>query len=125
MAEQEAIDDMPVTPYSLELRYSDYLMYRDFVSFFVIGVVGIQQFDRNKCNTALKKFISVSDEAFTVLTLENNWDRWSDMADKEEWRDSDEPSKWTTSNEKFKAVMMNQATQLSENKDVTPQAKCY
>jgi hypothetical protein len=100
-------------------------MYKDFVSFFVSGVVGIRQFNQNKCNTALRKYNSVSDEAFTLLTLENNWDRWSDMADKEEWRDSDEPSKWTTSNEKCKAVMMNQAMQSSENKNVTLQAKHY
>ena len=72
-----------------------------------------------------KKEVHVSDEAFTVLTLENNWERWSDMAHNDEWKDSDEPSKWTTSNEKGKAEMMNQATPGSDDDNVTPKAKCY
>ena len=74
---------------------------------------------------AIRKYISVSDKAFTVLMLENNWERWSDMAHNDEWKDSDEPSKWTTSNEKRKAVMMNQATSGSDDNNVTPKTKRY
>ena len=60
-----------------------------------------------------------------VLTLENNWDRWGDMAHNDEWKDSDEPSKWTTSNEEQKGVTRNQATPGSDGDDVTPKAKRY
>ena len=123
--DQELVADMPVNPETLKKRYSDFPMYKDFVSFFVSGVVGIRHFDRNKCTTPLRKYVTISDEAFTVLTLENNWERWSDMAENDEWGDSNEPSRWTTSNEKRKAVAMNQTTQMSDNEEITPQAKRY
>jgi hypothetical protein len=125
VTENEDVEKMPVTPDTLVDHYTEFPTYKDFLSFFVSGVVGIRQFDWNKCHLALRKYISVSDEAFTVLTLENNWDRWSDMAHNDEWKDSDEPSKWTTSNEKQKGVTMNQATPGSDGDDVTPKAKRY
>jgi hypothetical protein len=30
---------------------------------------------------------TIRDEAFTVLTLENNWDRWYSMARTKKWGD--------------------------------------
>ncbi len=86
VTEKEDVEKMPVTPDTLADRYTEFPTYKDFLSFFVSGVIGIRQFDRNKCHLALRKYISVSDKAFTVLTPENNWDRWSDMARNDEWK---------------------------------------
>ena len=123
--ENEDMEKIPVTPDTLADHYTEFPTYKDFHSFFDSGVVGIRQFDWNKCHLAIRKYISESDKAFTVLTLENNWERWSDMAHNDEWKDSDEPSKWTPSNEKQKVVMMNEATPGSDDNNVTPKAKCY
>jgi hypothetical protein len=43
---------MPVTPDTLKDRFkpSNYPVYKDVVSFFVSDVIGIRQFDRNKCH---------------------------------------------------------------------------
>jgi hypothetical protein len=73
---------MPVNPNTLTDRYEEenFPVYKDFLSFFVSGVVGIQHFDQNKCRMHLQKYVSISDETFTVLTLKNNWTRWSCMA---------------------------------------------
>jgi ABC-type thiamine transport system substrate-binding protein len=43
-----------------------------------------------------------SNEVFTVLTLENNWNQWASMAKAKEWKDSDIASKWTTFRDKRK-----------------------
>ena len=66
---------MPVNPEALASRYSkaNYPIHKYFCSFFVSGVVGIRHFDRNKCHLEFSKYVSISDEAFTVLTLESNW----------------------------------------------------
>ena len=96
------VEEMPVTPETLQSRFttSEYPVYKDFVSFFVSGVVGIRHFDRNKTSNTYSKYVTVSDEAFVILSLENNWNRWSAMAKAEEWKESDIASKWTTSREK-------------------------
>ena len=67
-------DEMPVTPVMLQLRFEtdEYPVYKDFVSFFVSGVVGIHHFDRNKTTSKYSTYITVSDEAFAILSLENN-----------------------------------------------------
>ena len=102
LTEEGQVDEMPVTPETLQSRYieSEYPVYKDFVSFFVSGVVGIRHFDRNKTTSSYSTYVTVSDEAFTILSLENNWERWSAMAREEDWRESDVPSKWTTSRDK-------------------------
>jgi hypothetical protein len=116
--ESLTVEEMPVTPVTLKNRFSEgnYPVYRDFCTFFVSGVVGIRHFDRNKCLKQYSKYVTVSDEAFTVLTLENNWDRWSSMAGKDDWKESDVPSKWTTSKEKRKT---------NRDNDDSPQARKF
>jgi hypothetical protein len=60
-------------------------------------VVGIRQFDRNKSHARYSTYVTVSNEAFAVLTIENNWNRWASMLYKQEWKDSDVSSMYTTS----------------------------
>ena len=119
-AEGEYVDEMPVNPDTMADRYlpRNYPVYKDFISFFVSGVVGIRRFDRNKCQNLYRTYVTISDEAFTVLTLENNLERWNDMAEKEEWKDSMVPSKWTTSKEKRQAENRNKENPI-------PQAQRY
>ena len=121
------VSNMPVTPETLEDRYDkpNYPIYKDFVSFYVSAVVGVRKFDRNKCHVKYSKYVTVSDEAFAVLTLENNWKRWSSMADDMDWKDSDEPSKWTTSKEKRKASSAATTADNSSVENDCPQAKRY
>ena len=127
MTEKKDVGDMPVTPNTLVDRYTEanYPVYKDFVSFFVSGVVGVRKFDRNKCHIRYNKYVTISDEAFTVLTLENNWKRWCSMAEADDWKDSDEPSKWTTSKEKRKARGSDTMDGYSSDENDTPQAKRY
>jgi hypothetical protein len=123
-----SVESMPVTPDTLTDRYEEdnFPVYKDFISFFVSGVVGIRYFDRNKCHKHLRKYVSVSDEAFTVLTLENNWTRWSCMARRNEWKDSDVPSVWTTTKDTSRKPVRtdDNSDTVSDNED-TPQARRY
>ena len=127
MTDNNLVCNMPVTPDTLKERYEEnnYPVYKDFVSFFVSGVVGVRKFDRNKCHVKYNKYVTISDEAFTVLTLENNWERWSSMADADDWKESDVPSKWTTSKEKRKAKSKPACDENSSVDNDCPQAKRY
>ena len=122
----ETVEEMYVTPTLLKGRYTreGYPVYKDFCSFFVSGVVGIRNFNRNKCVKPHSTHVSVSDEAFTVLTLEKNWDRWSSMAETGTWTDSEVPSKWTTSNEKRKTKLQEDDYERSDE-DQIPQARHF
>jgi len=123
---RQKVGEMPVNPASLPTRYSsdNHPVYKDFCSFFVSGVVGIRNFDRHKCHIPYSKNVSISDEAFAVLTLESNWSRWSSMADANEWKDSDVPSKWTTSKDKRKLKSTDDDDNSGVDED-TPQARRY
>jgi hypothetical protein len=119
------VSNMPVTPETLGDRYDkhNYPIYKDFVSFYVSAVVGMHKFDCNKWHVKYSKYVTVSNEAFAVLTLENNWKRWSSMADDVDWKDSDEPSKWTTSKEKRKARSAATTDDNSSVENDCPQVK--
>jgi hypothetical protein len=47
---------------------------------FVQCVVGVNIFKKNCCVKNFSEYISVSDEAMTMLILSNNWDVWSEIA---------------------------------------------
>ena len=102
--ENQLVAEMPVHVESLKTRYEEenYAVYKDFITFFVSAVVGIRVFDKKKCVQSYGEFVSISDEAFAVLTIENNSSRWASMAADDEWRDCEVSSKWTTSREKRK-----------------------
>jgi hypothetical protein len=124
--ESQLPKDMPVNPDTLHTRYEteNYPIYKDFCSFFVSGVVGIRNFDRNKCHVHYSQYVSVSDEAFTQLTIENNWDRWISMALTDTWKDSEVPSKWTTSKDKRRSKQLDEDDDDSDDNG-TPQARRY
>lgn len=117
---------MPVNPKTMVDRYTEanFPVYKDFCSFFVSGVVGIRHFDRNKCIRPLSKYVTSSDEAFAVLTLENNWSRWSSMATTKNWKESEVPSAWTTSIDKRKAMHEPNDEDDSDDQE-TPQPRRY
>ena len=54
-------------------------LYRDFVETMVSGVTSRIQFKQLYLNKEVSDFITTNDEAFALLTIENNWDRWCDM----------------------------------------------
>ena len=126
LLDKRKVEDMPVNPERLEERYTvnNFPVYKDFCSFFVSGVVGIRHFDRNKCSQPLSKYVTSSDEAFAVLTLENNWSRWSSMAATKNWKDSDVPSAWTTSIDKRKSRKDQDEEEDSDDAE-SPQARRY
>mgnify|MGYP006198690691 CR=1 FL=1 len=45
-----------------------------------MAVVGVNIFKKNCCVKNFSEYISVSDEAMTMLILANNWDVWSEIA---------------------------------------------
>jgi hypothetical protein len=75
-------------------------MYQDFVSFYVSPVIGLRRFEKDKCSQLYSRYAIVSDEAFAVLTLENNWDRWMSMAVVKHWKDSSVRTKYTVTRDK-------------------------
>ena len=44
------------------------------------AVVGIRIFDKKKCVQSYGEFVSISDDVFAVLTIENNSSHWASMA---------------------------------------------
>ena len=104
LTENQAVEEMPVNVESLKTRYEkeNYVVYKDFITFFVSAVVGIRIFDKKKCVQSYGEFVSISDEAFAILTIENNSSHWAGMAADDEWKDCNISSKWTTSREKRK-----------------------
>ena len=73
----------------METRRQDKDMYHDFINYFVKPVVGLRKFDGNCFKFLLSRYVTVSDEAFALLTFENNYDCWLDMAKKNNWASSD------------------------------------
>jgi hypothetical protein len=55
-------------------------MYQDFLSYYVSPIIGLRHFENEKCSKLYSSYTTVSNEAFVVLTLENNWDWWMSMA---------------------------------------------
>ena len=53
--------------------------YIDFLEFFIPSVVGKMVYKDNCCIKRLSEYVSISDEAFAILVLENNIDCWIDM----------------------------------------------
>ncbi len=49
-----------------------------FFEFFLPPVVGRKKFKMNADLKEISNFVTVSDEAFAVLLLENSWEKWAD-----------------------------------------------
>jgi hypothetical protein len=99
-SEEDNLALMDITPKTLPGRYENFLMYQDFVSFYVSPVIGLRRFEKDKCSQLYSRYATVSDEAFAVLTLENNWDRWMSMAVAKHWKDSAVRTKYTVTRDK-------------------------
>jgi hypothetical protein len=75
-------------------------MYVDFVEYYVSAVIGLRHFEKQKCNKTYSSYVTISDEAFAILSIENNWDRWMAMAKAQAWKTSPVPTKWTVTRDK-------------------------
>jgi hypothetical protein len=75
-------------------------MYVDFVEYYVSAVIGLRHFEKNKCTKNYREYVTISDEAFAILTIENNWDRWIDMAKAKFWKTSPVPTKCMVTRDK-------------------------
>jgi hypothetical protein len=101
IAEQESdLRNMDIRPDTLDERFENFNMYADFVVFYIGAVVGLRHFEKDKCRKKFSEYVTVSDEAFAVLTLENNWLRWMAMAKAHHWKDSPIPTRWTVTRDK-------------------------
>jgi hypothetical protein len=98
-------------------------MYVDFVEYYVSAVIGLRHFEKNKCTKNYREYVTISDEAFAILTIENNWDRWIDMAKAKFWKTSPVPTKWTVTRDKT-ATAKRKGKADKEN-DAQPQARRY
>ena len=54
--------------------------FNTFVDFFLSMVTGKTEHLQNISLKLLQNYITESDEAFTLLLLENNWDNWMEEA---------------------------------------------
>src|SRR5687768_18508640 len=54
-------------------------MYFDFINYFVSTVIGKMDYKKKYCTMVLSKYATVSDKAFALLCLENNYKTWMDM----------------------------------------------
>ena len=98
-------------------------MYVDFVTYYVGAVVGLRHFEKHKCHKLYREYVSVSKEAFAILTLENNWDRWLEMAKTDEWTTASVPTKWTVTRDRTgSAAKKARAVELETG---NPQARRY
>jgi hypothetical protein len=112
-----------IKPATLPTRHLEFLMYVDFVSYYVSAVIGLRDFEKYKCQKLYREYVSVSDEAFAVLTLENNWDRWMEMAANDEWTTASVPTKWTVSRDRTASSAKKARARLEETG--IPQARRY
>jgi hypothetical protein len=96
--------------------------------YYISGVVGIRRFDRHKLHSRYGTYVTVSNKAFAVLTIENNWKRWASMAERGAWKDFDVSSMYTTSWDKRKSQKQQREegneTESEEDNDI-PQARRY
>src|SRR5687768_17268078 len=70
-------------------------MYYDFINYFVSAVIGKMDYKKNSCTMVLSKYATVSDEAFALFCLENNYQTWMDMGLTGNKKTSNIPHKYT------------------------------
>ena len=99
----------------METRRQDHDMYHDFVNSFIAPVVGKRTFDRSSYKYLFSRYVSVSDEAFALLIFENNYDRWLDMAIKDNWTTSDVMPLYTTGGNASQTPRNLQPNQVQKN----------
>ena len=70
-----------------------------FVSQFLPAVVGSRCWNANYRKNTISSFVTVSDEAFALVNMENNYARWQDMFIKQNTKTSEVGALWTNSGE--------------------------
>jgi hypothetical protein len=86
--------EMPMSKEWLTLRDNKDDWYNVFFDLFVINVVGAAKFRSRVVQQFVSSFVTISDEAFALLVLENCEEKWMDMYEKKETR-SDKKNKYT------------------------------
>lgn len=77
-------------------RYDEaFKPYLHFVTYFLRNSVQRRFFDRNKVKFALGDYVSIPDEAFALITIDNNWSKWNDMAATDKWDKNQVKSEYT------------------------------
>ena len=117
------MDNICIRPDTLGTRHTEFNMYVDFVTYYVGAVVGLRHFEKHKCHKLYREYVTVGDEAFAVLTLENNWDRWMEMAITDEWTTASVPTKWTVTRDRTASAA--KKAQRLEEATGHPQARRY
>jgi hypothetical protein len=69
--------------------------YLYFCTHFLKAVVGNAAWRLHALRQPLSAFVTISDEAFAMLTVENNYDRWCKMWEKRNYKSCDVPARWT------------------------------
>lgn len=103
--ERSDLESYLLAPKDLDKRFEDFEIYTSFATNFIPPVIGLINFHKNKLNHDYSSedfLVSASDEAFAVLTYDNNYERWLDMAIHGNRKESAVPTKYTTSAEKRK-----------------------
>jgi hypothetical protein len=62
---------------------------------FIRPIVGTTKWKHNFLRKRMSLYVTISDEAFALLTLENNYDRWVDMWHNQNLKTSNVEAKWT------------------------------
>ena len=102
-------------------RFEEFNLYADFVVFYIGAVVGLRRFEKDKCRKKYSEYVTVSDEAFAVLTLENNWLRWMAMAKAKHWKDSPVATRWTVTRDKPTPLQMGKSKKRPAVKESEPE----
>src|SRR5687768_1934650 len=79
----------------LKMRSENSFMYYDFINYFVSAVIGKMDYKKKSCIMVLSKYAIVSDKAFALLCLENNFETWMDMGLMGNKKTSKVPHKYT------------------------------
>ena len=117
------MEEMCIRPATLPERHTEFMMYVDFVNYYVGAVIGLRHFEKQKCRKLYREYVSVSDEAFAILTLENNWERWMEMARQDDWTTAAVPTKWTVTRDRTASAA--KKAQNRESETGNPQARRY
>lgn len=79
----------------MQMRQEASYAYIDFVEYFVSAVIGNLRFKQNCCDNLLSQYATVSDEAFAILIMENNYGAWVDMGLRKDTSSTEAPWKYT------------------------------
>ena len=79
----------------MQMQSPNNFFYFDFINYFVLAVVGKTKYRCDSCTRLLSNFATVSEEAFALLSLENNYDTWMDMGLTGNTKISNVPRKYT------------------------------